>query len=186
MIKRLLHPFLVALALLLLLEEWLWERSKRLVVQLAHLLHLQRLERLLRALPPWASLLALALPALTLFPFKLLSLYWLSHGHFVLGVGALVSAKLVGTALVAYVFDLVRDNARRLGWFDRLYVRVVQGLDRVRAWLAALPAVIAARAMAADIRTRLLAKLRSGSPDSPGSAGLRKWRAARRWASRKR
>lgn len=146
--KRLLKPFVMVLALALLFEEWLWDALKKQVHRLSKLPAVQSMERLLGRLPPWASLLVMALPGLLLLPFKLAGLWALSNGHPVLGMGIFVLAKLAGTALAAYLFDLVRENARKMAWFDRIYLFVMSVIARAKAWLAAQPAYQAAKTTA--------------------------------------
>lgn len=128
--KRGLKPFVALLVLLLLAEEWLWDHLKRCVARLGALPGVRAFEARLRALPPWASLLVMLLPAAVLLPFKLAALWALGHGHRVLGFLVFVAAKLVGTGLAAYLFDLVRDSARQVKAFDRFYGAVMRLLAR--------------------------------------------------------
>lgn len=184
LVRMLVHPLFVFAALVLIFEEWLWDHLKAACVRLAHALHLHKLEALLARLPPWASLIVMLAPGAVLFPFKMLALYALSHGHPVLGGLAFVGAKIAGTAAFAYVFEQVRDNARRIGWFDAVYRFVTAVLARARAYLNALPAVVQARAMAAHWKTWLRA-LRTRLAARP-SRWAAKWRAARSLARRTR
>ena len=142
--KRLLHPVVFALAVLLVFEEWLWDALKAGFRSLASHPLMQGLERRLRRLGPWSSLGVLLLPALLLFPIKLVAVCALAQGHTMLGIGVLACAKVVGTGVAAYLFDIVRDSARQLAWFDRLYVAIMSLLVRSKAWLRAQPAYRAA------------------------------------------
>jgi hypothetical protein len=142
--KRLFHPVVFALAVLLVFEEWLWDSLKACFRRLADHALMRALDARLRRLGPWSSLLVLLIPALVLFPFKLAALWALAHGEPMLGIAILVCAKLVGTGVAAYLFDVVRDSARQLAWFDRLYVTIITLLARAKAWLRAQPAYSAA------------------------------------------
>ncbi len=157
-LKRLLtwmlKPVIGLLALVLVFEEWLWDALKAQLHRLSRLPAVHRLEAWLGALPPWASLLVLAVPALVLLPFKLGALWALAHGHALLGVLTLVAAKLTGTALAAYLFDLVRDNARKLAWFDAVYNAVMALLGRAKAWLASQPVYCKVRSQVANFKAR--------------------------------
>ncbi|RVT86197.1 hypothetical protein [Inhella crocodyli] len=146
--KRWLKPFVTLLVLLLLAEEWLWDHLKRCVARLGALPGVRAFEARLRALPPWASLAVMLLPAAVLLPFKLAALWALGHGHRVLGLLVFVAAKLVGTGLAAYLFDLVRDSARQVKAFDRFYGAVMRLLARAHAWLHAQPLYRSIRAQA--------------------------------------
>lgn len=157
-LKRLLtwmlKPVIGLLALVLVFEEWLWDALKAQLHRLSRLPAVHRLEVWLGALPPWASLLVLAVPALALLPFKLGALWALAHGHALLGVLTLVAAKLTGTALAAYLFDLVRDNARKLAWFNAVYNAVMALLGRAKAWLASQPAYCKVRSQVVNFKAR--------------------------------
>ncbi len=181
--KRIFHPLLVLLALLLIAEEWLWDRLKASMRSIARLLHLQRLEAGLRTLPPWPSLAVMLLPGIVLFPFKMLALWALSNGYPIVGALAFVGAKLAGTALAAYLFELVRDNARKLAWFDRTYSFVMHWIAKAKAWLNSFAAVQACRAKVAELkhawRSALVTETRSSS------RWVKKWQAAKAVARRK-
>ncbi|MEO7548266.1 MAG: hypothetical protein ABIT82_07590 [Ramlibacter sp.] len=123
-LRRLLRNFFTGLlAVLLLFEEWGWEPLAALLARLARLPLLAWIERKIQALPPWAAVLALALPALGLLPVKLLALYLIGNSHSVLGLGVLLAAKLLGTALVAHLFALTQPALMKLPWFARWYPR---------------------------------------------------------------
>ena len=91
-------PFVVLLAILLWLEDWLWEPLAELMRRIDALPVLRQLEALLRRAPPWLALACYAVPVLSLLPFKLVGLYLLGKGHIILGGGVFVAAKVVGTA----------------------------------------------------------------------------------------
>jgi len=174
--KRVLHPIIFVLAVLLVFEEWLWEALKAQLRKLGALTVFRVIERRLRMLGPWASLAVLLFPALVLFPFKLAALWALSNGQSMLGIGVLICAKVVGTGVAAYLFDIVRDNARQLTWFDRLYVAVLSLLARSKAWLRTQPAYqTAARFIA---RCKLLGRRWLRTPGG-ASRMKRKLRAAK-------
>jgi len=123
-LRRLLRTFFTALlAVVLLFEEWGWEPLAALLARLARLPLLAWIERRIQALPPWGAVLAFALPALGLLPVKLLALYFIGNGHSMLGLGVLLAAKLVGTAMVARLFTLTQPALMQLPWFARWYPR---------------------------------------------------------------
>ncbi|MGE8320509.1 MAG: hypothetical protein ACN6O3_17290 [Comamonas sp.] len=131
-LRKLLHTAAaLVLAPLLLFEEWGWEPLQRLAQQLTRLPLWGRLEAWIQRQPPWAALALFAAPALLLLPVKLLLLLLIGHGHVLLGMSALVGAKLLGTALVAWLFQLVQPTLMRLPWFARWYPRWVQWKDGV-------------------------------------------------------
>lgn len=111
------------LALVLIFEEWGWEPLQRLIGKLARLPLWARMEALIARLPPYGALLVFCVPALMLLPIKLLALYWISHGHKLLGLSVVLAAKMLGTAAVARLFALTQPALMRMPWFARLYGR---------------------------------------------------------------
>ena len=159
--KRVLHPLIFVAALFIVFQEWLWDHLKALARHLSRLPAVAAMERRLRRLGPWPSLAVLLLPAILLFPCKLAAIWAMSHHHPLLGLAVLVSAKLIGTTVAAYLFDIVRDSARQLPWFDRFHLATLRFFVRARTWLVAQPAYAAARAAVAQARVRLAATVAS-------------------------
>lgn len=110
------------IALFLLFEEWGWEPLAAAFAALGRLPVWRQLERLIVRLPPWAALLAFGVPVLVLIPIKLLAVYLLGQGHLGTGLGLILSAKLVGTALAARLFQLTQPALMQIQWFARAYV----------------------------------------------------------------
>ena len=161
-LRRLLrHGFTALLALFLLFEEWGWEPLAALLGRLARLPVWAWVEQRIAALPPWAALATFALPALALVPIKLAALFLIGRGHGLMGVGVLLAAKLVGTAVLARLFTLTEPTLMKLAWFARWYPRwkawkdgVIAQVRASRLWLAAGAWKQEARARWADFRKR--------------------------------
>lgn len=111
----------IALALILLFEEWGWKPLAAALAWLARFHLIARLEALVARLPPYPSLLVFAAPSAILFPVKIGALWLLAGGH-VLTAGALLAgAKVASTALVARIFTLTKPALMQIGWFRRAY-----------------------------------------------------------------
>jgi hypothetical protein len=124
--KRLLRWFRaifleVPFALILLFEEWGWQPLANLVGQLARLAAWAALERWIAQLPPYAALALFVTPTVLLFPFKIAALWLLAHGQRVAGLAVMGAAKVVGTAVVARLFQLTKPRLLMIPWYARLY-----------------------------------------------------------------
>ena len=97
-------------------------------------------------------------PALLLFPVKLLALWLIHEGRTVLGVAVIVAAKVIGTALVGRLFVLTERQLMQFVWFARAMAWWLATKRRVKAALAGSPLWRAARA--AVRRVRAWARLR--------------------------
>ena len=152
-LKALLHALAATLLVpLLLFEEWGWEPLAALAARLARLPMWARLEQWVRSLSPFAALLLFALPVLMLLPVKLLALFLFGRGHAVSGVALLHGAKLVGTALVARLFQLVEPALMRFALFARWYPRWKHWKDGVLEWVRQSPMWRGARRIKGAVR----------------------------------
>ena len=115
--------FTWTVALVILFEEWGWDPLAALAARWTQLPGLRWVERRIARLSPYAALVVLGAPALALVPVKLLALYAIGAGHPLLGVCVVVLAKLLGTAVVARLFQLTRPALLRLEWFARAHAR---------------------------------------------------------------
>ena len=138
---RLLRTVLIwALGLVLLFEEWGWEPLARALAWVGRWPGLRWVEASIRKLPPYGALALFAVPALCLLPIKLLALYWLGHGHTVVGVALILAAKVGGTAITARLFMLTHPTLMKLAWFERFYTRWMAFKGRVLGQVKASPA----------------------------------------------
>lgn len=125
-LKRLItYPLLVLAGVVLAVEEALWRLSGVLAL-LGKLPLFRALEDWLRAAPPMAAMALFAVPAVALAPVKLLALYWLAGGHPFLGIGTILTAKVLGTAIVARLFQLTQRQLLTIAWFRRIYELVLR------------------------------------------------------------
>jgi hypothetical protein len=105
----------------LMFEEWGWEPLARGAAYLARLPLWGAVERFIRALPPWAAVAVFALPVMLLLPLKLCGLFLLGSGHAMSALVLLMAAKVVGTAIVARLFQLVHPKLMEIPLFARCY-----------------------------------------------------------------
>lgn len=119
------YPLLLLAGAVLLVEEALWRLSAVLAL-LGKLPVFRALEAWLRGVPPVAALALFGAPAVALAPIKILALYWLAGGHPVLGIGTIITAKVLGTALVARLFQLTQPQLMTIGWFRWCFERVMR------------------------------------------------------------
>lgn len=139
--RRLLAPLVYLAALILLLEEWLWDVGGRLMAALARLIPMPRVRAWICSLGPVPALCLFVLPGLALFPVKILALFAIAKGHAIAGISTIVIAKVAGAALVARIYALTQPALMRLAWFSwghgrfsELRDRWVGRLRATRAW----------------------------------------------------
>lgn len=138
MLRRLLQPLWVLLAIIFLIEAWLWDHLEPIVARVVAAIPLaafkQWLAERVDALPPAMTLIVFIVPIVPLFPLKLVGIWLLTHEYWMSAVFTILFAKFVGVGVTAFVFDVTRDKLLEMAWFKRLYEFVLM----LRAKAAAL------------------------------------------------
>src|SRR5262245_5283216 len=115
---RVTRPLWIFLAVVFLIEAWLWDRLRPVVAWIVGLVPLTALKARLKAsierLPPAATLVVFVVPPVVLFPLKLAGLWLFGHGHWVLACAVLVLAKLTGLGVTAFVFEATKPKLLQL------------------------------------------------------------------------
>jgi hypothetical protein len=127
----------VVAALIVLFEEWGWRPLVALLGTLSRFKPWAQIELWLAGLPPYAALVALALPTSILLPMKFVALYLLAQGHALAATALFIAAKIASTAFIARIFILTKPALMRIGWLTRAY-------DRLVPWQEAMFALIRA------------------------------------------
>jgi hypothetical protein len=76
----------------------------------------------------------------------------MAHGKKMLGVAVIVVAKLVGTAVVAWIFKLTQPTLMQFRWFAWVYPRVKAWKERWVAWMKATSLWRAASSMKTSLK----------------------------------
>jgi hypothetical protein len=123
--RRLLQPLWFILAVLFLVEAWLWEHLEPWVARIVAAIPLRAIkawtaERVAHLSPPMA-LIVFVVPLIPLYPFKLFALWLIATEHFVAGLAAFALAQFVGLGLIAFIFDLTKPKLMQMAWFARVY-----------------------------------------------------------------
>ena len=178
-IKRVLTlPLLVLAALLILFEDFVWDKVTALVAILARWRLVARLERWVLRRGRHATLALFAVPIACLIPIKLVAVYLIASGHVITGILVIVAAKLTGTAVSARLFVIAKPKLMTFETFVAVYRRVLRFKDWAHGVLDRLQVRQAVHRIKAALR-----RVRARMPESRGSALIfldTRWRAVRR------
>jgi len=117
------------LAIIVLIEEFLWELLTFLGGKLAKILRLEKFEAWLSKTPPYIALLAFIIPILVVLPINLFAFWLMAVGCVIRGVTLEILAKLLGTFLIARVFALTRNQLMTFLWFTKLYNTIIKWVN---------------------------------------------------------
>jgi hypothetical protein len=122
------------------IEETIWYWARAIGGMIARIPLFAALERLILRLDPHIVLVLFALPIALLFPVKLAAVWWIGSGRPLAGLGVLVAAKTIGTAVSARLYVVAEPKLMTIPLFARLRNFVVGLLRRAHAYLDASPA----------------------------------------------
>jgi hypothetical protein len=129
MMRRLFQPFWVLLAVVFLIEAWLWDHLEPIVERVVARIPLRAfkfwLAEKIDALSPAMTLIVFIVPVIPLFPLKLFGLWLLTHEYWASAITMMVFAKFLGVGVTAFIFDVTRVKLLTMPWFKKLYELVL-------------------------------------------------------------
>lgn len=155
--RLLLAPFTWLIAIIFLIEEAIWDWTAKFMARLGQSRFVHAIEARIAAMSPRWALVAFLLPSTILIPAKLIGLHAIAKGHVFIGGTVFVLAKIIGMALFSRIFNLTSPALMQLGWFARLYERVMHYRNKLHEYLANWPAYQAIKASIKALTTSIKA-----------------------------
>src|SRR5438309_11861740 len=125
MLRRLLQPLWVLLAIVFLIEAWLWDHLEPIVARVVAAIPLRAFKQWLAdrvdTLSPAMTLIVFFVPVIPLFPLKLVGFWLLAHEYWLSAGLTIIFAKFLGVGVTAFVFDVTRPKLLEMAWFEKLY-----------------------------------------------------------------
>jgi len=139
--RRFLKKFpLILLALLFMLEAWLWEVTGAAIRHALGWVPYHQFKAFVAKrvvhLSPWTTLGIFIIPALLLLPLKFATVWLLAHGSVVGGIGMALLAKLIGLGVSSFLFTLCKPKLLQLRFVRWLYNHCVYWRQRARDVIA--------------------------------------------------
>jgi hypothetical protein len=137
MMRRLLQPLWVLLAIIFLIEAWLWDHLEPIVARVVALIPLRTFKQWLAervdTLSPAMTLIVFFVPVIPLFPLKMVGLWLLTHEYWISAILTIVFAKFLGVGVAAFIFDVTKEKLLEMRWFETLYEFVMALRAKARA-----------------------------------------------------
>lgn len=118
LMKKLLLSFL---AIILIIEEWLWDTLSLLGHFLAYHLGFARFEQWLAKSSPYQALIAISIPILIVTPINIAAIWLFANGLILQSIVLELFAKLFGTLFVAHFFTLTKKQLLTFRLLARVY-----------------------------------------------------------------
>jgi hypothetical protein len=123
--RKLTRAFWVVLAVLFLIEAWLWDHLEPVVARLVAWIPWQGLKsalaRLIDRLSPQATLVVFVIPFIVLLPLKFLEVWLIVTERWIAAIAVLLLAKLVGLGTTSFIFEMTKDKLLQMAWFRKVY-----------------------------------------------------------------
>jgi hypothetical protein len=130
MLRRLLQPIWVLLAIIFLIEAWLWDHLEPIVAWFVALIPLRAFKQWLAeridTLSPAMTLIVFIVPVIPLFPLKLVGFWLLTHEYWISAILTIIFAKFLGVGVAAFIFDVTRPKLLEMQWFETLYEFIIE------------------------------------------------------------
>jgi hypothetical protein len=137
MMRRILQPLWVLLAIIFLIEAWLWDHLEPIVARFVALIPLRQFKQWLAdrvdTLSPAMTLIVFIVPIIPLFPLKLVGLWLLAHEYWLSAILTILFAKFLGVGVAAFIFDVTRDKLLEMNWFETLYEFILKLRAKAKA-----------------------------------------------------
>ncbi len=145
------------LAIVLIIEEWLWDVLSAFGHWLVACLHLERIEAWLSRTSPKMALFAFSIPLLIVTPINLAAFALLAHGLILQGILLEIVAKLLGTLLVARVFALTKPQLLTFKLMALVYSTISQWLHWAHVKISETAIYCLAKTLKAEVSARVQA-----------------------------
>ncbi len=153
--RRLLQPLWILLALIFLIEAWLWDHLEPIVARVVAIIPLRAFKAWLATrvaqLSPMLTLLVFLAPAVLLLPLKFVEVWLLANHYWIGAIILIVLTKFIGVGVAAFIFDITRSKLLQMRWFRAIYDFVLDIRHRASELVA--PTLARIRALAARFRT---------------------------------
>lgn len=151
-------PLVVLAALFVFFEEWLWFRLLSAMKAVARLPFIRAIEPFVRRQNRWVSLLLFAIPELAFIPVKLSVVWLFGNNHPYLGAIVFVTAKLVGTALFAWMYSATEEKITQFAFVRFIRDKILAIRKWAHDWLHRQPAYHRTREFLAEVREEFRSK----------------------------
>lgn len=159
MTRRLLKPLWILIALLFLLEAWLWDLIQPIIAWLITRLPWQTLKaalaRNVARLPAAIVVFLFVVPEVIGLPLQFFALWIVAKGAVITGTLLFIVVKTLGLALALVLFEACKEKLMELAWFRYVHDQVMRARVWAKAQVQPLIDEIAA------LRHRLMLKIKA-------------------------
>ena len=153
--KRLLSTAFVFIATLyIFFEEWLWFRLLKVMKTIAAWPVIRNIENVLRNQNKWVSLAVFIIPELSFIPVKLAVVWLMGNNHAFSGVILFIAAKITGTALFAWMWEVTEAKITQFVWVCWVRDTILKIRTWAHNWIQQQPAYHRTKELIAQLKAK--------------------------------
>lgn len=138
--KKFRRFLLFFLAVIFIIEAWLWDITGRVVSYVVAHLPFERLKQIIayriEHFSPWLTLTVFLIPLLLLLPLKVVALWLFTKGHVFGGVSTVLFSKLAGLGVTSFLFTVCKPKLMQLRLIRWIYETLIHWKRRAKALVA--------------------------------------------------
>lgn len=146
--------FVFTATLFIFFEEWLWFRLLKFMRAAAALPIIRNLEEVLRRQNKWVSLAVFIIPELSFIPVKLGVVWLMGNNHAFSGVILFIAAKITGTALFAWMWEVTESQITKFAWVNLIHETVCKIRIWAHSWIQQQPAYKQAKELVKNLKAQ--------------------------------
>jgi hypothetical protein len=136
----------------LVFEEWIWDHASAVLRRIGRLLPFRWIEGWVRRRTPPQALALYVLPVLVVLPLKAVALGVMGHGRVALGFAILFLDKVIGTAVLARLWQMTEPAITDYRWIRQGRDAFLRLRRRLYRWLYRQPVYRRTRALLKRIK----------------------------------
>ena len=150
------------LAVILIIEEWLWDSLSAFGHFIAYHVGLARFENWLSQTKPYQALITISIPIIIVTPINLTAFWLLAQGLILQGIALEIAAKLLGTIFIARFFSLTKPQLLTFRLIAWLYNTITYWLRWAHAKVTETAVYQWLKKTKAEVKAKVAAWLKSG------------------------
>lgn len=147
--------FVFFAALVIFFEEWVWFKLLKGMKFVASLPVFKTIEALIRAQNKWVSLILFSIPELAFIPVKLGVVWLFGNSHPYFGVILFITAKLAGTALFAWMYNVTEAKITQFDSVCWIRDKILSVRSWAHNWIEQKEAYQKAKSFIAEFKRHL-------------------------------
>lgn len=119
-------PFAILAIIIVSFEEYIWRYVSVFVTACRNNRYLNALGLFIQDCAPYIAATFFLIPIILLIPLKILAVFLLAHGHFILGTILYLAIKIIGATIAKWIYSYAQHSLRKIVWFEYIITLIMK------------------------------------------------------------